>query len=394
MEESEAKRKENSHKWKIAIDGKYTSIVANVQCGLRTTSELLQRLKQRKKKEDIYGRSASEAWKEPVGTTEWGSLRQAWVAAFSVPTKIGQEALARGELLNELIKRTSALHSELSKFEERLHSEQAKLGKAVDAASDAMAAAALNSIRATAEAEAAGAAGRPVKTDSWLFECRYRTALSGLVAAQGKQKEALVAASQEAARLEQARVETSKKVLAEWLAGEKRALLEGLKAVDAALNLAALVSPEADAAKFSQRIVNNRPAEPPPDLTEGLIDVHASAMVEKHGVLKRQAAIIKIWKESYFVLTRNGFLHYFAGKEDGEPEESVPLHHASVLMSDASISEFSFELRAAEKGEGFFSRDRSWHLHLRAPSEEAMVEWVIALRKMIAGHGGEAPAPS
>jgi hypothetical protein len=94
--------------------------------------------------------------------------------------------------------------------------------------------------------------------------------------------------------------------------------------------------------------------------------------------LQRQGKMMKSrWHTAHFILTQSAFLHCFdnfevAQKDLDNPLFTIDLRQCAIqLTSDEQASSFCFEIAMGGK-------DR-WIL--KAPSEEVMVDWMIALRK-------------
>eukprot|EP01116_Phalansterium_solitarium_P018760 TRINITY_DN5084_c0_g1_i3.p1 TRINITY_DN5084_c0_g1~~TRINITY_DN5084_c0_g1_i3.p1 ORF type:complete len:501 (-),score=188.25 TRINITY_DN5084_c0_g1_i3:243-1745(-) len=94
----------------------------------------------------------------------------------------------------------------------------------------------------------------------------------------------------------------------------------------------------------------------------------------KVGVL--EVSSVLSWKKCVFVLTRFGFLHWFAANQWSEPTDGVPLKFCAVQMTD-ELNKFVL----AYDPPGFFSMSKK--VTIRAPGGEAeMVDWLIPLRQL------------
>eukprot|EP00727_Mastigamoeba_balamuthi_P014680 m51a1_g9838 hypothetical protein (518) ;mRNA; r:1938634-1940650 len=102
-----------------------------------------------------------------------------------------------------------------------------------------------------------------------------------------------------------------------------------------------------------------------------------SAAVVRWGELERSGMIS--WRKYTYVLTRFGFLHAFASERAEAADESVLLSTCVLEMTEPSKN--SFQLVSTVPGTLFHSTKV---LFLRAPSEEAMVDWVIAIKRFTA----------
>ena len=119
--------------------------------------------------------------------------------------------------------------------------------------------------------------------------------------------------------------------------------------------------------------------------TELLLSISCTKLVEKRlslqptcrqGEMARWASGTGRWADCHFVLTRAGFLHWFAEMGSLTPLDGVSLARCSFEDGEAP------GFRLIETSTRLFAQPRT--LVFRAPSVEDCCEWAIALREMIA----------
>ena len=121
--------------------------------------------------------------------------------------------------------------------------------------------------------------------------------------------------------------------------------------------------------------------QPPPRRSTSHIDVLANSELATVGHLSRMSKTMGFtsWTKMYCVITCSGVLHVLNSKESLSPYSSIQLH-SSALRLAPQVDKFAFEIE--ESTQGFFGTKLKTHT-FRTMSENAMVDWVMELRKYL-----------
>jgi hypothetical protein len=219
--------------------------------------------------------------------------------------------------------------------------------------------------------------------DPWLTEFRVKGKLNVLVEEHNEYKKRMLDVAEKVVGIDEQVARTIQDAFLQLTKWQSKQLTVLKIDVDELTNSMARIMPEADFQQYSNktglaRHINHWKL---PGGT-GAIDYPFRdsdlAKVVRSGTLQRQGKVMKSrWHPAQCLLTQSAFLHCFdnyeAAQRDIEnPLLSIDLKHCTIqLTSDDQASSNCFEITSG--------KDR-WFL--KALDEEAMVDWMIAMRKV------------
>jgi len=103
---------------------------------------------------------------------------------------------------------------------------------------------------------------------------------------------------------------------------------------------------------------------------------------KKEGTLFRPGKVIKSrWKEVYCALSKTGFLHYFEDRKAMEPFWSIHVPDCTVTLA-TQLDKYAMEISVPNNRLFSFSSNPIVY-HLKATTEELLVDWMVALKRYI-----------
>eukprot|EP00743_Colponemidia_sp_Colp-15_P002930 GILK01003170.1.p1 GENE.GILK01003170.1~~GILK01003170.1.p1 ORF type:complete len:693 (-),score=174.76 GILK01003170.1:265-2274(-) len=109
-------------------------------------------------------------------------------------------------------------------------------------------------------------------------------------------------------------------------------------------------------------------------------EMPVTKLLVREGKLERlRGKLMKEWKVANFVITKDRFLHCFKMPGDIEPSWSLHLPDCTIAFEPAS-GDNAFSVAEEKKGGMFSMFSKKRRYVLRAPSQDLMVDWVVALK--------------
>lgn len=220
--------------------------------------------------------------------------------------------------------------------------------------------------------------------DPWLTEYRVKGKLAVLVAEHNQYKQRMLEVTEKIVGMDEQVARTIQDAflqLAKWRAKQLTSLKADVDELGVAMSR---IMPEADFQQYSNKTGLARHIEhwKQPGGVQAIDYPFRDtelAKVVRAGTLQRQGKVMKSrWHPAQCLLTHSAFLHCFdnyeaAQKDTENPLFSIDLKQCTIqLTSDDQASANCFEITSGNKDRWF----------LKASDEEAMVDWMIAMRKV------------
>ncbi|KAI8473573.1 MAG: hypothetical protein J3K34DRAFT_410518 [Monoraphidium minutum] len=227
---------------------------------------------------------------------------------------------------------------------------------------------------------------RAPEQDPWATEGRLVREHRALQGWQNKERAFLKESFARVQTLEAQRVKLTQDVAASMADGYARALgpLPGAAAalapaasrIDGEAELAELHRVALDAASAAEALAARQAVS----IDAASADLFCSPEILRQGPMEIWDPCGSAWRAAHCVLTRAGFLHWFAGMEEAAPLDVLNLCRCQFEQGKAPV----FNLLESAPGAVSWLSGRSRKVTFQAPSVDECCEWAIALREAIA----------
>ena len=382
-------------------------MLGRLQSGKTAAEKVLSVLQAFASAEAAYSR-AMKALSEVTlsGDADGPTLRTAMTEFSALPAALGASHSAVAEILIPVIRSVQSVVGELRTACSEIGLGTTSAQRSVEASRKGLKAALAAHREACRAFDAAlmerqkvGSRSRSVESDPWIAEGRLVEKQAALQDAQSHQRLYLKGAFRKAGELERRRVDVACSALAALLEVPRATALPELAAVGERMALALHgVDCEADLDGFSAVAGNSiRNGEALSARQSELVrhlwaELTSSAEIVRQGEVQRYDAGKNVWSRGYAVLTRAGFLHWFAAPGDGSAAVGA-WGCSGAPLSSFNLARCEFEQGEAPEWrllEGSGGGLNGWlaggkrALSLRTVEVEACMDWTADLRELLA----------
>ncbi|KIZ03239.1 hypothetical protein MNEG_4722 [Monoraphidium neglectum] len=350
-----------------------------------------------------YSAALEAAARLPLaGDCDGASMRPAMAALVALPQAMGAAHGQVALLLRGLAEGVRALHREYQTACREIRGGAATVQRGIESGRRQLAAAFLEHKQVCEGFDAAvGKAGprckviRAVEQDPWATEGRLVREHKALQAWQDKERAFLKESFARVQTLEAQRVKSTQaaaqslsdgyaRALAP-LPGAAAALAPAISGIDGEAELAELHRVALDTGSAAEALAARQASA----IDDASSDLFCSPEILRQGPMEVWDARRGEWRGAHCVLTRAGFLHWFASMEDAAPLDVLNLGRCQFEQGKAPVFNL-VELSGGAVSSWLGGRSRK--ATFQAPTVEECCEWAIALREAIAlavnGSGG------
>ncbi|KAK3267003.1 hypothetical protein CYMTET_24408 [Cymbomonas tetramitiformis] len=232
--------------------------------------------------------------------------------------------------------------------------------------------------------------------DPWLMESLLLEQHSALQRAQEEGRAMLSTASERVMTLERQRVETLSAVLGTYV-GAYQKLLAGLDesvsgmagVLDCAREeIVAGGSQLSAAAHDAHEAVESMRAKQMDDLKLRTEELFNSPEIVRQGRMQWEGKVTGEWKDSIFVQTRSGHLHWFNADDDVVPMDGVKLSRCTIDAADPCV--FSLTETGVGSAKNIFGKlGVGRRFTFQTGKAEECMEWVLSIKDAILDSGAK-----
>eukprot|EP00743_Colponemidia_sp_Colp-15_P002891 GILK01003130.1.p1 GENE.GILK01003130.1~~GILK01003130.1.p1 ORF type:complete len:551 (+),score=105.36 GILK01003130.1:45-1655(+) len=395
------------------LDVLFLSIQARFNSARELHGSIVRYLKDRAHVELSYSKAMAESRKhlprmdkDEKGIQAAGTLREGLASLSSLHERIAVEhADFSAEITKEFLGNgVSAMAAEYSKHADTFIDKTVSLVKDMESASTKCRKNFSAHETFCRDLDALALANKQMKTDLWLSERKFVKSAVEVVRQHKVYSDHMLNLLAELRRLEEWRITNVQTIMSRFLERSEALYqhmsgthlpeaVRGLTKINAAVEAKLLSDPDNLLRKPSTP--NQPPAPAPSAMLQTVVNAviaaaPSSRLVTREGELERQTGkVLKSWKTSSFVLTKDRYLHCFKAASDAEPTWSVNLSDCTFQF-EPLVGETAISIVEEKKGGPFNMFNKKRRFILRAPTQEQMVDWLVYLKSPVAT---ESPRP-